>query len=219
VLSSYEFFDKTLKEKSDEMMHRISAPLTPALFKQNITYAINNGPSKTNNIPQIVKIGTQNDLAQDNIEYENIVYDYDYKLFYVPPGPSLGYVKMTTPRLKRRGFSIDLKRKNLYPRSKDRGLTLRSINTSDIKNNHYLKLSYRIAKQANKLRVSYNDKDGTEVVIFEHIPEAYAESQDLIDIYLDVSDAINKSSHVKVVLERNVGPAAFEVGFRSIELY
>ncbi len=123
------------------------------------------------------------------VELKNTEHNIEYKLINVKPGYETGSIV----------FKIDDKK---YANLR-----------------YTLKLDYRIAQTNNAIYVAYDDTTGSVKKLFEHKVGILGEDQDKITVYIDVTEAVKNTGKFSIVLDRKTGPANFEVGVLSMEVY
>lgn len=189
ILSEYEAFDMKLKSESEQLLHRTNSQLTPNLFFNNISYAFGNSGKDINEYKYLISISNEADLKQPNVKSSDSII-FD-KVY------GLFYV---TPGLQTGDIKL-----NINPIENKR-------------DNYILKIVYRIANPENSLSVIC-EKCEDRKTIYKHDPRISGESQDKVEVYLDITEEILETSEITIQLDRPQGPAAFEVGIISIEVF
>lgn len=189
ILSEYEVFDLKLKAKSEELLSHTMRKLNSKSFVENIKFAIQNIGKNTNDYDYILSINGEKDLKQKGVTTSDNII-YDEVYKMI-------YVTAGTQT----------------------GDIRLSINPEVFKRDNYvLKIGYRIAQPENSLSIVC-EKCADKRIIFKHDTTILSERQDKVEIYLDITKEILETGEVTVHIDRPQGPAAFEVGIISVELF
>jgi len=189
ILSEYEVFNLKLKNESENFLYHASNKLNKDTFIENTSFAIQNVGKNTNNYNYILSINDENDLSQVGIIASDSII-YD-KVY------EIFYV---TPGPQTGNIKLEVDPKK-YKRD-----------------SYVLKTVYRIAKFENSLSVAC-EKCSDKRIIYKHDPNILSEQQDKVEIYLNITKEILESGEITIQLDRAQGPAAFEVGIISVEVF
>ena len=189
ILSNYEVFNLKLKNESEEFIYHTAVNLNKKTFLDNVKFAIENVNKNTNEYDYILSINDEKDLTQKGVTTSDSII-FD-KVYGI-------FYVTPGPQIGDIKLSVD---KGLYQRD-----------------NYILKLVYRIAKEKNSISVACNECKN-EQVVYKHDPLILGESQDKVEIYLDITKEIFETGEIAIELDRPQGPAAFEVGIISVEVF
>ncbi len=189
VLSEYEVFNLKLKNKSESFLSHATSKLNSKSFVENMKFAIQNISKNTNDYDYILSINDEKDLTQKGVTTSDSII-FD-KVYGI-------FYVTPGPQIGDIKLSVNPEK---YTRE-----------------SYVLKIIYRIAKFENSLSVAC-EKCSDKRIIYKHDPTILGESQDKVEIHLDITKEISETGEITVQLDRPQGPAAFEVGVISIELF